>query len=259
MRNIVRQARRAAKLVVGEPPERKKARHDIAAAFVSRLGFRMYGPEASWFESDDFSAAWTDFPCRDGLINDRRFNLYNLAKALASVQGDLAECGVNVGRGSYLMLAANPNNTKHLYGFDSFEGLSETTQDDRPRDARAKPWQARDLAVDEAMARSNLRAFDGRFTLLKGWIPERFDEVADKRFSFVHVDVDLYEPTRDSIAFFWPRLNAGGLLVCDDYGSRRCPGARKAMDEFARAEGLQVAELSSMQGLLFKPLSRAAE
>ena len=38
------------------------------------------------------------------------------------------------------------------------------------------------------------------FTLMKGWIPTRFQEVADRHFAFVHIDVDLYEPTRDSLA-----------------------------------------------------------
>ena len=40
----------------------------------------------------------------------------------------------------------------------------------------------------------------------KGWIPERFDEVKDRTFSFVHIDVELYQPTYDSLEFFFPRL-----------------------------------------------------
>jgi hypothetical protein len=46
------------------------------------------------------------------------------------------------------------------------------------------------------------------------------------------VDVDLYEPTRDSIRFFYDRLNPGGILVCDDYLFMTCPGATEAIDEF---------------------------
>jgi hypothetical protein len=33
--------------------------------------------------------------------------------------------------------------------------------------------------------------------LNKGWIPARPEEVAARRFSFVHVDFDLYQPTRE--------------------------------------------------------------
>jgi O-methyltransferase len=253
MRSLVKQAGRAARLVAGSPAERRKARYNLAAMFASRLGFRMYGPQTSWYENEEFSKAWESFPYKEGLIQDRRFNLYNLAKAWAAVDGDLAECGANVGRGSFLMLAANQSNAKHLYAFDSFEGLSEPIGADRPDDQRARAWKAHEFAVDENVARNNLRAFEGRFSLLRGWIPDRFEEVADCRFSLVHIDVDLYEPTRASVEFFWPRLNPRGLVICDDYGSRRCPGARKAMDEFADSVDLKIAELSTMQGLLFKP------
>ena len=54
----------------------------------------------------------------------------------------------------------------------------------------------------------------------------------DQASHAVHVDVDLYQPTRDSIDFFYPRLNPGGLFVCDDYGFTTCPGATKAIDDF---------------------------
>jgi hypothetical protein len=66
----------------------------------------------------------------------------------------------------------------------------------------------------------------------KGWIPERFPEVADRGFRFVYLDLDLYEPTRDSLAFFYPRLRRGGVLACDDYLMSTCPGVRQAVDEF---------------------------
>jgi O-methyltransferase len=39
--------------------------------------------------------------------------------------------------------------------------------------------------------------------LYKGWIPGRFEENKGRKFSFVHIDVDLYESTRDSLGFFF--------------------------------------------------------
>lgn len=218
-------------------------------AFLNRLarrwGYRLYAPNTNWFEHGDFKAAWAGFPDPANTIHDRRFNLWNLAKAFAHIPGDLAECGVFRGRGCHLMLSANPG--KFLHGFDSFDGLSEPA----PQDGAT--WTKHTFATPEDLAARNLSHFDGRFTLYKGWIPERFSEVEDRRFSFVHVDVDLYEPTGDAFAFFWPRLNAGGAIVCDDYGSINCPGARKAVDEFAASVGQQAAELATGQSVLVKP------
>jgi hypothetical protein len=42
----------------------------------------------------------------------------------------------------------------------------------------------------------------------------------------------LYQPTLDSVVFFYPRMNRGGLMLFDDYGFATCPGARRAIDEF---------------------------
>ena len=42
--------------------------------------------------------------------------------------------------------------------------------------------------------------------IFSGWIPEKFHRIEDKKFQFVHLDVDLYEPTRDSLYFFFSAL-----------------------------------------------------
>ena len=66
----------------------------------------------------------------------------------------------------------------------------------------------------------------------KGWIPSRFSEVKDLKFSFVHIDVDLYQPTLDCLEFFFPKLVSGGIIVCDDYNSSQFPGAKNAWDYY---------------------------
>ena len=88
---------------------------------------------------------------------------------------------------------------------------------------------------------------------MKGWIPSRFDEVSHRRFAFVHIDVDLYEPTRDSIAFFYSRLSEGGILLIDDYGFSTCPGATRAVDEAGLSHTMIA--LSDGGGFLIKGLS----
>lgn len=62
-----------------------------------------------------------------------------------------------------------------------------------------------------------------------GWIPDTFPDEPAARYRFVHLDVDLYQPTRDGLDYFYPRLVPGGIIVCDDYD---WPGARKAIEEF---------------------------
>lgn len=231
---------------------RRKLRYALIDHLARRWGFRAYALNTEWFKNEEFLDVWSDFPEPLNAIQDRRFNLYNLAKAFSRVPGDLAECGVRFGRCSHLMLAATRPIGKHLHGFDSFEGLSEPGRQDRVRVGAQWQWAKHNLSSPEERAKRNLVSDEGRYTLYKGWIPKRFCEVADRTFSFVHVDVDLYQPTRHSYEFFWPRLSPGGAIVCDDYGSVNCPGARKAVDEFVASVGEQVAELATGQALLVK-------
>ena len=60
----------------------------------------------------------------------------------------------------------------------------------------------------------------------------REKEIKNEKFSFVHIDVDLYEPTMKSLEFFFPRLVKGGIIVCDDYNSNIFNGAKKAWDKY---------------------------
>ena len=83
----------------------------------------------------------------------------------------------------------------------------------------------------EKFVRNILDEFDF-IEIYNGWIPDRFKEVENKKFQFVHLDVDLYEPTRDSLNFFYPKLVQGGVIVCDDYNFSTFPGAKKAWDNF---------------------------
>ena len=78
--------------------------------------------------------------------------------------------------------------------------------------------------------RANLAEFDF-IEYYAGWIPSRFEEVSDRRFSLVHLDVDLYDPFLDSLEFFYPRLLEGSAITFEAYGLTQFPGAKKAIDE----------------------------
>lgn len=177
----------------------------------------------------------------------RHWMVYQLLRLTDEVPGDTAECGVYLGASSYLIcsfIARSPLPKDH-HLFDSFEGLSAPARQD------GSHWQANDLQINSGETARRLSKFQNAY-FHKGWIPDRFNEVADRRFSFLHIDVDLYEPTRDSIAFFYPRMNVGGVIICDDYGFATCPGATKAIDEYLRDKPEKMVMLSDGGGFLIK-------
>lgn len=191
--------------------------------------YRLTWPQLDWWHDADFNAYLRKFGELDGLNTNRRWSLWQLLRITSSIDGDTAECGVFEGASSWLICAANQQQrphgrTHHL--FDSFEGVSA------PSEVDGKHWRKGDLAAGTARVAMNLSPFVDSIRFHKGWIPSQFTAVSDRTFAFVHVDVDLFQPTRDSIEFFYARINHGGVFLCDDYRFTTCPGATKAIDDF---------------------------
>ncbi len=206
-----------------------------------------------WMGDDSFSRYLQMVGKSGGLksINaGRRLMIQQLLRLTDKVPGDTAECGVYLGASSYLICSfiAQSALPKSHHMFNSFEGLSAPAADD------SSHWRERDLQVDFGETARRLSRFEN-VHYYKGWIPDRFAEVVGRRFSFLHIDVDLYEPTRDSVAFFYPRMTPGGIIVCDDYGFASCPGATKAMDEYLQDKPEKMVMLSDGGGFLIKGIS----
>jgi O-methyltransferase len=112
-------------------------------------------------------------------------------------------------------------------------------------------WPKRGESLSRRVLRAHLSAkLKSRKATIR-WIPGRFHDEAERRFCFVHVDVDL-QPTLDSVTFFYPRLESCGILVCDDYGFMTCPGAMKAIHEFFVDKPEHVIHLPTAQALVIK-------
>ena len=68
--------------------------------------------------------------------------------------------------------------------------------------------------------------------IFKGYFPKSINQNFKPVLAFVHIDPDLYEPTKEGLALFYPILSKGGIMLIHDYNA--WPGARKAVDEFFR-------------------------
>lgn len=176
----------------------------------------------------------------------RHYTLQSLARQVLSqnLSGEFAECGCWKGTSSYQLASLIAESGKKLHIFDSFEGgLSDKTANDtnvRVDMSKDEIEHERQIfSSTEREVRENLSGFQF-IDYHPGWIPQRFSDVEQESFCFVHVDVDLYEPTRDSLEFFWERLVDGGIIVIDDYGYTQFPGARKAVQEFLRTNAVSL-------------------
>ena len=238
----------------GRGPLRRRAWHRFIDRKADEHGLHVYRSHLAWQLPGEFQnvvAEWGDVP---GIPLDRCFFVWSAARHVMArgVEGATADCGVRFGKSTHFLLRGFDDPTRPHHLFDSFEGLSKPGAADRVMSEFAGDWEEGDLAVSEAVARANLRAFPN-CTFHKGWIPDTFAEVpSDLRFAFVHVDVDLYEPTLACYEFFYDRLSVGGMIVNDDYGLTSCPGATRAVDEFVARHKEALLEIPTSQAVLIK-------
>jgi O-methyltransferase len=179
---------------------------------------------------------------------ERTYALWSAARHVAArgLQGAYVECGV--WRGGSSMLAAlafaeAENTQRPFYLYDTFQGMSEPTDDDG---AEARREWARHQRVEhnewcyspfeEVEANMLSTGLDrSRLHLVKGKVEDTIPATAPDEIALLRLDTDWYESTRHEMQHLFPRLISGGVLIVDDYG--HWEGARKAVDEYlAEAE-----------------------
>lgn len=175
--------------------------------------------------------------------------------------GHWIECGVLQGFSALLLATVarihDPGFAgEKLHLVDSFEGLSKPTREDA-LGARKSATGAQELifsapaghfATPMTHVQKVLRAFPA-VEIHKGWIPGILRSLPERSWSFVHIDVDLYEPTKTSLEYFFPRLTPGGIVVNDDFNSPLFPGAGLAWHEFFSARKLSYVVLDTGQSI----------
>jgi O-methyltransferase len=162
--------------------------------------------------------------------------------------GDYLEFGVYVG-GSLACMHHVLDDLRldhvRLFGFDSFEGLPETTRTDTT--SEVENWQPGDFKSPYDVTRENLTQTGvdwDRTILVKGW----FDDTLTREFqqqhgvskaSIIMVDCDLYSSTKTALEFCAPLIVDEAIVFFDDWlpatlGQKNL-GEKRAFHEFLDA------------------------
>lgn len=155
-----------------------------------------------------------------------RWALMKFALSRAPADGSLLEFGVYRGRSINFLAGCT---TRTVHGFDSFEGL--------PVDWRGMMEQKGSFG-----AGGRAPKVAPNVQLHPGWFKDTLGEFLrgnNEPASFMHIDCDVYEATRDVFDAFRDRIVRGTIIVFDEYFN--FPGWRhheyKAFQEFIAASG----------------------
>ncbi|MDR2075955.1 MAG: class I SAM-dependent methyltransferase [Desulfovibrio sp.] len=168
------------------------------------------------------------------------FNIEQLKKY--NIQGDFAELGIYKGNTSaVLAYYANDLRRRHFL-LDTFEGFHT----DDIKQQKHKGFFSDTNIIDV----KKLVGYDKVCTYIQGRFPDSITEdLASRRFCFVSIDCDLYNPTKAGLEFFFPRMEKGGYLFIHDYNSpywqEECT---KAVNEFCAKEEKNLVLLPDKSG-----------
>jgi hypothetical protein len=135
-------------------------------------------------------------------------------------------------------------NDRHLYLYDTFEGMSEPTAEDvdfRGQKADQMLEQTQDKKETSVWCLANLD--DVKLTMSNSKFPsENIHYVEGKvedtipvtvpagSIALLRLDTDWYTSTKHELIHLYPSLSSDGVLIIDDYG--HWEGCRKAVDEY---------------------------
>ena len=182
---------------------------------------------------------------------DRCYLLHRFLREALLRPGELAECGVFQGGTAHLLahtLQDFDKGTRSFHLFDTFRGMPADTRPNRdyhsPGDFSAT---SQDYVERRLSTYASIRFHPGR-------VPDTFADIdQDARFTFVHLDMDIYEPTLEACRWFWPRMVPGGILIFDDYGFYPYRNAaRAAVDQWFEGCSESPIALPTGQGLAIK-------
>lgn len=167
------------------------------------------------------------------------FFLINFLKQTINVPGDVCEFGCAHGASTALFANEILETEKHLWIYDSFEGLPKPTD--------------KDILIDDIANLGSIDKYQGEMAHPKEQVLTKLSKVGfpvsrthvipgfieqtsktgsfPERISFAYIDFDFYEPIKIGLELIKSRIHKDGIIMVDDYGYFSA-GAKTAVDEF---------------------------
>jgi O-methyltransferase len=184
-----------------------------------------------------------------------KLRMYVLSQAIKyvkneNIEGDFVECGIWKGGNIILFNKFNLlyDLKKKIYGFDTFEGMSEPDELDKHNNITAKEL-AKEYGIkkmsdwcyssyDHVVKNISKNTIFSNIFLIKGNVEQTLLEEKNlpEKISILRLDTDWYASTKIELEVLYKKLVKGGILIIDDYGHWQ--GARKAVDEYFKNKNI---------------------
>ena len=197
------------------------------------------------------------FPVFNTRQNVSRFiETYEYWNLIKDIPGSIIECGA--GSGQFLMAMAHLSSifephhyTRKIIGFDTFAGFKGITSKDKT--SKAKHLRAGGLKYSSYnYLKKIIKFYDqnrlignlNKVEVVKGNISKTFPNYVKKNpsllISLLHLDLDLYKPTKDTLKIAIELMPKGSVIVFDEINHKDYPGETLAVKEILGLRNLKL-------------------
>lgn len=209
------------------------------------MGRKLFGfdVDAAWDYENGFFL--TAHPSRIGKVLAH----YELYKSIVGLHGHVVECGVFKGASLVQFAtfrdALESPHSRRIIAFDAFGKFPEVRDEaDAVFVERFERTAGHGLTPEDMHDVLRHKAFDN-CEIVPGdileTVPRHLREHPELRIALLHVDVDVYQPTRVALEQLYDRVVPEGVVMLDDYGT--VAGATRAVDEFFSSRKVTIEKL----------------
>ncbi|MBU2919820.1 TylF/MycF family methyltransferase [Winogradskyella psychrotolerans] len=162
-------------------------------------------------------------------------------KRTSEIRGEIVEFGIFKGNSFFRWIKfrdlLEQTSSRKVIGFDIFGDFPEANfeEDKLKRDAFVEETRGgKSISYEEITELLEKQNLHKNVEIIKGDILKTLDKYLDDnphlKISLLHIDVDLYEPSKVILEKLYDKVTKGGIIVLDDYGA--FAGTNKAVDDF---------------------------
>tara|TARA_Y100000816_G_C25957625_1_gene499640 strand:+ start:57 stop:695 length:639 start_codon:yes stop_codon:yes gene_type:complete len=176
----------------------------------------------------------------------RLYNIYEQCQKFKDTDYSFVECGVAKG-GSLAMIKYSAGSCNKVFGFDSFDGMPNITQEDIGEYNKSDPLlgfgkvgQNLSEGIENVYKTFDILGIDmHNVKLVKGYFEDTlvYELKNIGKIAVLRLDSDWYKSTKFCLETLYDSVIDGGIIIIDDYG--HWVGCKRAVDDFREKRNIK--------------------
>ena len=163
---------------------------------------------------------------------------------------NIVECGVCDGITVFFAMNKYKEDINFkAYLYDAWDGMLEKNLTNKENVKIGGVYKYLDINS----TKKNLIDFENNTIFNKGYIPEIFNSSkSPSNLSWLHIDLNSSLPTKESLEFFYPKIEKNGIILFDDYSQDGYEETREVVENFFVNKNIIFLHLMTGQAMLIK-------